>query len=198
MSTTLTTVPQPSTGETNVTSEQQAFVIVYKLGKSDNGEVTKSIAFYPYQSDDEKAVVAKAIENGEVSRDGAVGPITVSYPRAKNLAGIKEICPNEEEAANNFNRGAKQKANNRLKAIFTAEAKDGSIIFDPETAVDEDGKPRVVNGVLDLTSEIASESKRRVLTEEEKMDKFLEQFDDKTRVIMKNAYLQSRQAAPAA
>jgi hypothetical protein len=184
--------------DSNVTSERQDFVIAYLLGKDDKGQVTKTITYFPFQSDEEKASVQKMIDEGKVAKEGAVGPITVAYPRAKNLAGIKQICPDEEEAANNFNRGAKQKANNRLKAIFTAEDANGNIAFDPETSVDEDKNVRVVNGVLDLTSEIASASKRRVLTEEEKLDKFLEQFPESTRAAMKSAYLASRQAAPAA
>jgi hypothetical protein len=196
MSTSTLAVATP-VNESNVTSERQDFVICYALGKDDKGAVVKTITYYPYQSDEEKAAVAKLIDEGKIAKEGAVGPITVSYPRAKNLAGIKQICPDEEEAANNFNRGAKQKANNRLKAILTAETDNNTIAFDPENAADEDGNKRVVNGVLDLTSEIASASKRRVLTEEEKLDKFLEQFPEATRGAMKAAYLASRQTVAA-
>src|SRR5262249_26878550 len=113
-----------------------------------------------------------------------------SIPRAKNLAGIKEICPDEEEAAANFNRGAKQKANNRLKAKLLETTPEGAFTFNPEADLK--------NGVLDITEEIASPSKRKVLTEEEKLDRFLEQFPEATRNMMKAAYLSSRQAPQAA
>jgi hypothetical protein len=185
----------PSTTESNVTSERQDYVVGYDLGLDKDNKPTQTIAFYGITSEEEVAAVKK-LRDEKKFKD--ITMVTVSIPRAKNLAGIKEICPNEDEAAANFNRGARQKANNRLKAILLAEDANGQVAFDPENAVDENGAKRVVNGILDLTSEIASESKRKVLSEEEKLDRFLEQFPESTRSAMKAAYQASRQAAPAA
>ena len=80
---------------------------------------------------------------------------------------------------------AKYKAANRLKARVLAVDSDGQLSFDPNT--------ELPNGVLDMTSEIASPSKRKVLSEEEKLDRFLEQFPENMRNAMKAAYVQSRQ-----
>ena len=186
----------PVAAESNVTSERQDYVIGYDLGVDEKtGAKTRVVAFREITSEEQLAAVKKLRDEGKFAD---VTTVTVSIPRAKNLDGIKAICPNEEEAAANFNRGAKQKANNRLKAILLEETGTGEVAFDPESAVDENGNKRVVNGVLDLTSEIASESKRKVLTEEEKLDRFLEQFPESVRAAMKSAYQASRQAVPAA
>ena len=181
--------------EANVTSERADYVVGYDLGVDDKNQPTKVVAFREVTTEEQTAAVKKLTDEGKFK---AMTGVTVQIPRAKNLQGIKEICPNEEEAASNFNRGAKQKANNRLKAILLEEDANGNIAFDPETSVDDNKNKRVVNGVLDLTQEIASESKRKVLSEEEKLDRFLEQFPESTRSAMKAAYQASRQAAPAA
>lgn len=188
----ITPVPTPQpTVETNTTSERTDYVVGYDLetGKDDKGnDVTKKVeAFYSASSEDELTALKKKIEEGKFKQ---VYQVTVSIPRAKNFAGIKEICPDEEEAAGNFNRGAKQKANNRLKAKLLEVTPEGNFTFNPEADL--------TNGVLDMTSEIASPSKRKVLTEEEKLDRFLADFPESTRSMMKQAYLQSRQAPVAA
>lgn len=177
--------------DTNQTSERTDFVVGYDLeaGKDDKGnDVIKKVeAYYSASSEEEIQALKKRIDEKKFQ---TVYTVTVSIPRAKNLAGIKEICPDEEEAAANFNRGAKQKANNRLKAKLLETSPEGNFTFNPEADLK--------NGVLDMTEEIASPSKRKVLTEEEKLDRFLEQFPESTRNMMKQAYLASRQAPTAA
>src|SRR5215831_10400271 len=185
------TAAPAATAETNTTSERTDYVVGYDLeaGKDDkNNDIIKKVeAYYSASSEEEIQLLKKRIEEKKFQ---TMFTVTVSIPRAKNFAGIKEICPDEEEAAGNFNRGAKQKANNRLKAKLLEVSPEGNFTFNPETDL--------TNGVLDMTAEIASPSKRKVLTEEEKLDRFLEQFPEATRNMMKSAYLASRQAPQAA
>jgi predicted Zn-dependent protease len=181
---------QPQT-ESNITSERADYAVGYDLEKvkdeKGNETIKKVEAYYSASSEEEINLLKKRMDEGNFT---TVYTVTVSIPRAKNFAGIKEICPDEEEAAGNFNRGAKQKANNRLKAKLLETTPEGNFTFNPEADLK--------NGVLDMTEEIASPSKRKVLTEEEKLDRFLEQFPEATRSLMKQAYLQSRQAPVAA
>jgi len=182
------TKPQAVNDTTNTTSERFEVAVGYDLSKDEKGQITREPSFMGATKEDEQAAIKKLADEGKFEYQFTV---TVSIPRAKNLAGIKEICPNEEEAANNFNRGAKQKANNRLKALLTEVDADGKLKFDPSTDL--------VNNVLDMREEIASESKRKVLTEEEKLDRFLADFPEAMRAAMKSAYLAQRgAAAPAA
>lgn len=174
--------------ESNITSDRTDVVVGWLLKSKESEE--KEPWFY--EVDDPK--FAKAKEDGLFTEEWRV---TVSIPRAKNLLGIKEICPDEEEAAMNFNRGAKSKATNRLKPKLLTLTEDGQFKFDPAGA-DDEGKPYLTNGVLDMTADIASPSKRKVLTEEEKLDRFLEQFPEATRQMMKQAYLASRQSPAGA
>lgn len=166
--------------ESNTTSDRTDYVVGWgPAGKDGKPEPTF------YAVDD--PALATAIAEGKFQEAWRV---TVSIPRAKNMAGIREICPDEEEAAMNFNRGAKQKANNRLNPKLTDLDADRNFKFNPETDLK--------NGVLDMTEEIASPSKRRVRTEEEKLDDFLKDYPEATRMMMKQAYLASRQQpAPA-
>jgi len=201
---TATQTPQaPATPQapetTNQTSERTDYTVGYKLKEiKKDGSIGADLAekeatFFEIGTEAEALLVKGYVDQKAYAPSFTV---TVSIPRAKNYAGIKEICPDEEEAAANFNRGAKQKANNRLAAKLTAIDEDGNLLFDPAGS-DKDGTPYLSNGVLDMTSEIASPSRRKVLTEEEKLDRFLEQFPEATRNMMKQAYLASRQAPGA-
>jgi hypothetical protein len=190
MATLVQSQPTSAPAESNITSERTDYVVGYDLEtvKDEKGnETIKKVEAYYSASTEEEISALKA--RVEAKKFTVIYTVTVSIPRAKNFAGIKEICPDEEEAAGNFNRGAKQKANNRLKAKLLETTPEGNFTFNPEADLQ--------NGVLDMTAEIASPSKRKVLTEEEKLDRFLEQFPESTRNLMKQAYIASRQA-PAA
>lgn len=186
------TVPQATgVAESNITSERSDYVVGHNIEKTKddkgNDVVKHDEGFWEVTKEDQQQFVKKLVEDGKFLQSYQV---TVSIPRAKNFAGIKEICPNEEECAANFNRGAKQKANNRLSKKLLDTDEEGRFLFNPETDLK--------NGVLDMTEEIASPSQRKVLTEEEKLDRFLEQFPESTRNMMKQAYLASRQAPAGA
>ena len=172
------TVTQPSE---NRTTEREDYVVGYNLATDPEGKTVRTASFMFAGTEEATALIKKATEEKKFE---PLFPVTVSFPRARNLAGIKEICPDEEEAAMNFNRGAKQKGANRMKAILTKVTDDGEIEFNPEKDL--------TNGVLDMTAEIASPSKRKVLTEEEKLDRFLEQFPENMKNAMKSAYLAAR------
>lgn len=180
-------VKQPSE---NITSERTDYVVGYDLSAPDkDGKVERTGAFYEAATEQQVAAIKEKVEGGKFEQ---IFQVTVSVPRAKNIAGIKEICPDEEEASMNFNRGSNQKAMNRLKAKLTRVNEDGVLAFDPAGS-DENNVPYLNSaGVLDMTAEIASPSKRKVLTEEEKLDRFLEPFPEAMRTAMKAAYLAAR------
>lgn len=169
----------------NISTERTDYVVGWDVETKD-GKEEKTPAYYVAQSEEDKAAVKKLVDEKKFEEAYAV---TASLPLAKNFDGIKAICPNEEEACNNFNRGAKQKAANRLKAKLLDVDQDGTFTF---------GEADLSNGVYDLTQEIASESKRKMLSEEEKMDKFLAQFPENIRNNMKAAYLASVNTPAAA
>lgn len=168
---------------TNVTSERYDVVVGYDLKKvkEDDKDVIKKVpAMYAHSSDEDQKNVKEAEAAGTFQPDFTV---TVSQPLAKTFEGIKTICPDEEEACNNFNRGAKQKGSNRLKATLLDVDQDGKFTF---------ADSQLTNGVFDLTSEIASPTKKKSLTEEEKLDRFLASFPEAVRASMKSAYLSAR------
>lgn len=171
---------QDNTADNNVpvvTEERETYVVGYNLSTDEKtGAVKKEPAFYPESTETDKGV-NKLITDGKFEENYRV---TVSIPRAKNFEGIARICPDEEEAAANFNRGAKQKAANRLKAKLLDVNEDNELTFNPES--------ELTNGVLDMTSEIASPSKRKVLTVEEKLLKSLEQYPEAIRAVMLKAF----------
>ena len=140
----------------------------------------KEPAYYASGDEESKAVLQKLIDSGSFEENYTV---TTSLPLAKTDEGMKSICPDEEERCANFNRGARQKASNRLKAVLLDIGPDGEFTF---------GDDKLTDGVYDQTSDIASPSKRKMLTEEEKLDRFLEQFPEAVRQSMKAAYASSK------
>lgn len=118
---------------------------------------------------------------------------TVQKPKPRNYAGIHEVFgENEEEAASSCYRGIVQKLNNRLPKILLDTDEDGNFTF--PTKVDE----LLTNGVLDLTEEARSESKRKVLTEEEKMIKALSPQNDAIALVTFNAWRSAMGMQPVA
>lgn len=183
---------QQPQAESNITTERTDYVVGWNVikGKDEKTQQEteeREATFEPVDTEAKVAALKKAIEEGRFIQSFTV---TVSIPRAKNFAGIKEICPDEDEASANFNRGAKSKAINRLTKKLLDMDEDGNFTFNPEKMLK--------NGVLDMTEDIASESQRKVLTEEEKLDRFLAGFPENTRQMMKQAYLASRQQPGAA
>jgi hypothetical protein len=173
---------------TNVTAERYDVVVGYDVKKSkdaDGKDVVKEIpSMYAFSSEEDQKNVKEAETAGTFKPEFTV---TVSQPLAKTFEGIKQICPDEEEACNNFNRGAKQKGSNRLKATLLDVDQDNKFTFSDS---------QMTNGVFDLTAEIASPTKKKSLTEEEKLDRFLASFPEAVRASMKAAYTAAK--APVA
>ena len=82
-----------------------------------------------------------------------------------------------------FVNGAKAKVMNRLRALLTKTDDKGNLEFDESKSI--------VNGVLDLTSEITSGSKRVFLTEEQKTWRSLSNLPAAVREQMWKVYLTS-------
>ncbi len=168
---------------TPVAKERYDVVVGFDLKTKPDSEgknvVVKTPALYAFSSEDDQKNVKVMEDAGTFKSDFQV---TVSQPLAKTFEGIKLICPDEDEACNNFNRGAKQKGSNRLKARLLDTNEDGNFTF---------GDADLTDGVFDLTAEIASPTKKKSLTEEEKLDRFLANFPETVRESMKSAYLTS-------
>jgi len=170
------TVGQP------IVTTREDYTVGFNLVKNTTtGVVDKEPAYYASGDEESKAAVQKLIDDGKFEEDYTV---TTSLPLAKTQEGMNSICPDEEERCANFNRGARQKASNRLKAVLLDVNADGQFTFD---------EAKLTNGVYDQTEDIASPSKRKTLTEEEKLDRFLEQFPEAVRQSMKAAYASAKQ-----
>lgn len=139
--------------------EERKDYVVYKAGI--DKESKKPV--YDYA---EASAFEDMVKEGKVVADAESFRQTVSFPIARSWEGIQQICPDEEEACNNFNRGTKSKAINRLKARLLDTDDDGNLKY-------PDAEDSQVGGVLDLTAEIASPTKRKGLTVDEKLDRFL-------------------------
>lgn len=163
--------------ERHVTNQLETYVVLVEKDK-DGKE------YYNYRSESDAEKVLKDPKSGAVEQFRQ----TVSFPRAKDFEGIRLICPNEAEAAANFNRGAKSKAINRLKAMLLETDEDGKLAFSPQ------------EGAFDLTEEVASESQRRGLTPDEKYERFLETFSapDAVKEAMRTAYYAAKRDTVAA
>jgi hypothetical protein len=82
-----------------------------------------------------------------------------------------------------FNAGAKVKINSRTRARLTKQKEDKELVFDEATDL--------VDGVLDVTGEITSGSKRIFLTEEQKTWRSLANLPKDIRENMWKVYLTS-------
>lgn len=88
----------------------------------------------------------------------------------------------KDELLKLFKAGAKIKVSNRRNAILTRTTETGELAFNDE---------QLTNGVLDLTGEITSGSKRVFLTEEQKTWKNLANLAPEVRKSMFDIYLGS-------
>jgi len=178
------TVNQDVTNQTNnVTTEREDVVVGFNISKDADGKEVKSPAIYTAGE-----AVQKLIAEGKFVEDYSV-TTSVSLPKTMDALNALYKTPEEqEEGVANHNRGVRQKLTNRRNARLLAQDDEGNFTF---------GEKDLVNGFFDLTPEIASPSKRKTLSEEEKLDRFLEQFPEAIRTQMKAAY-QNAKAAPVA
>lgn len=111
----------------------------------------------------------------------------VNSPQLDDEGNPRDVSDVMDEATKLFRSGAKVKVSNRVRAILTKADKDGNITFNSDTLTD---------GVLDVTKEILSGSKRVFLSEEEKTWRNLATLPDATRKQMYDIYLSSIGKAP--
>jgi len=83
----------------------------------------------------------KEIESAKEVEIKVKGQGTVKYPvvaveyqsfttyKANTLAGITELCPNDEETCNMFNRGISVKQQNKARSLLLEKDDNGSYIF---------------------------------------------------------------------
>lgn len=182
---TATAVPFKTSNERN----EVAFGFKLSKGKDKDGnEITKKDAIVTTPEDAEKMEAAGEFE-------GTVVTTSVDYPSTFDdlVAMVNQDYFDEDgkkrdsaEVKDTFLKlfvaGAKIKVNNRRNALLTKTKEDGSLAFTEEQAP---------NGVLDLTVEISSGSKRVFLTEEQKTWKNLANLAPELRKSMFDVYLKS-------
>lgn len=150
-------------------TEREDLVIGYWQKKDETGKITKTPDVLTQEEAD---AVEKAKSEGKADKRGefdGLSAVTVSTTYPKTFEALQALYQGatKEEGVNpfdelvaNHNRGARTKVGNRSRAKLLATDDDGNLTYD--------GKEEV-NGVLDLTGEITSGSKRKFLTEEEKV-----------------------------
>lgn len=154
-----TATTTPAVVEPSVIAETENLVIGNRIKKQkdENGKevTTKS----PDLVDQE--------ESDKLEKEGKWEPFSVVTVRTnwpKTFEALQKLYEGSEggldELVANHNRGASTKVNNRKRAKLLAQDDNGNFTYDGKEEKD---------GVLDLTSEITSGSKRKFLTEEEKV-----------------------------
>lgn len=147
----------------SVVREDVAFGLRKKVEKDDKGieKVTWIADTFKSPEDAEKQE-----KEGNAKNVGIV-PVAYQEPQTfEALLSMADTPEKKEELVKNHNRGATTKLTNRMRAKLLAQDADtGEFTFS-----DSD----LTNGALDLTDQIHSESKLRRLTEEQRIDKFLE------------------------
>lgn len=182
---TATAVPYKTSNERN----EVAFGFKLSKGKDKDGnEIVKK-----------EAIVTSPEQAGELEKtgefEGSVVTTSVDYPSTfDDLVTMASLDYFDEDGKKRdtsevkdtllkmFIAGAKTKVNNRRNAILTKQNEDGSLTFTDD---------QLTNGVLDLTAEITSGSKRVFLTEEQKTWKNLSNLAPELRKSMFDVYLQS-------
>lgn len=155
----MATASTPVVEAPTTVTEKDNLVIGYKLKKVKDEKGVESIEKTPdlvAQEDQEK------LEKEGKFEGVSVVTIATSYP--KTFEALQKLYEGSEggldELVANHNRGARTKVGNRVRAIVLATDDEGNFTYDGKAEVD---------GVLDVTGEITSGSKRKFLTEEEKV-----------------------------
>lgn len=169
----------------NTTVETEDVVVGYTITADADGKKVKTPAIYSAGE-----AVEKMKTEGKFEEDFTV-TTKLSLPKTLDaLLDLYKTPEEQEEGVNNHNRGVRQKVVNRRNARLLAQTDDGNFAFSEKDLTD--------GRFFDLTPEIASPSKRRSLSEEEKLDRFLEQFPENIRQNMKAAYLSSKNVGNSA
>ena len=134
------------TGEKDEKTQQpilEAIVVSEDIGKK--AEETASIEF-------------KVKGKTETYAVSAVEYFSSAVYKANSLAGVSELCPNDEEVCNMFNRGISVKQQNKIRAYLLEKDDNGVFVTQPSEQV------------YDLKASIAEVTNRRLSP----MEKILE------------------------
>lgn len=178
--TTQAITPNAENANSTFTTEREDLIVGFNLSKDADGKEIKTPAIYV-----QGEAVQKLVAEGKFREDFAVATV-VNLPKTMDaLTSLYKTPEEQEEGVANHNRGVRQKLTNRRNAALLAVDDEGAFTFN---------EAKLTNGAFDLTPEISSPSKRKTLSEEEKLDRFLEQFPEPVRKSMKAAWSQTQAA----
>lgn len=184
----------PSTAKTTTERFDKAFGIQTTTKKDEAGNEVKKREVVMLDPEEAEKLEKEGAFEGQIVTVSTDYPLTfdalvafVGSPQYDDDGKQRDQSEVGDEAAKLFKSGAKVKVMNRLRAILTKTDSDGNLTFSDD---------QLTNGVLDLTKEILSGSKRIMLSEEEKTWKSLSNLPDAVRRSMYDVYLQSRGQQP--
>ncbi len=182
-----------NSNEAKVTTERYDRAFGFKITPASKDKDGKDVPASKEATVMDKDEAEKLSDAGKF--EGSVITVSVDYPAnwAGLLAYADKVYKDDEgnvrdtnevldEIVKLFKAGASVKVNNRLRAQLTKTDEAGNLTFKEEDAP---------GGILDLTEEITSGSKRRFLTPEEKTWKSLENLPEAVRKSMYDVYLSS-------
>lgn len=180
----------------NVTSVREDIVIGTEQGKSKNKDDQEVTTTVPVLYSPDK--VASAEFKTEHPTFAEAYRVTTQISKPLNLAGIKEVIgDNEAEAGRLFFNGAQQKVTNRMNKFLLEQEDDGSFTYlSVITGGGEDKSGTWTGSYVDLDEQVRSESKRKMLTEEEKMIRALSNMPDAVALPTFNAWRVSTGLSP--
>lgn len=142
----------------NFYTEHEAVAFGFAIEEKD-GKKTRTATIFSSPEDAEKA------EKEGKAEEISVVDTVVTYPKTlEALLSIATTDQQKEELVANHNRGAKNKVANRTNSKILKVDSNGNFTL---------GEKDLTNGVLDMSSEILSESKRKVLTDDERFARFV-------------------------
>lgn len=128
----------------------------YCLVETENEKGEKDVKFST------ESAAQKAVEKNEGK---IVATQSFLVPAAATAAGIEQLVPSEKERAKLFNRGIDQKAYANIRARLLEQNEAGEYVFQP------------VEGDIDLTEFIGTESAARATSVESKLEKLVDGMD---------------------
>jgi len=162
------TAPQATQAVEDYSTERETIifgfnVIKEKDEKTGQEKIVKTPALYSPNKAEELEKEGKFTCPDELNC--GIVDVVIRYPKTlEALLKMADTPEKQKELVDNHNRGASVKVGNRLRSKVLVLDDDGKFSLSEKDAP---------NGVIDLTDEILSESKRRVLTLEEKFDRFV-------------------------
>jgi hypothetical protein len=126
--------------------------VVYNSGDEANPQLDAVVVNEEQAADAEKSgtITVKIKGKNETFPVVSVDRQSATTYKANSLKGINELCDNEEEICNMFNRGISVKQANKLRSLLLEKDDDGNYIF------------QFTEGATDLKPYIAEVTNRRL------------------------------------